>query len=136
MTTSIARTKAKLGNAGYHLPQTAELCKKALLMCTRQMKAAIQGELETHNLRKQHQESLIQQYETQGNSKLANKIQGMQKAEQVKHVYQRCRAARNLGTEGGLTHVLVPQDPNDNPRHCKTWKRIDNPTKMTQVLMA
>ena len=77
MSEHIARIKAKLGNAGYELPATAELCKQALIRCTRQLKAAIQEEVDTRYLRKQHQEKLITEYEQAGNTKLAKKIRGM-----------------------------------------------------------
>ena len=93
MSENIARTKAKIGDAGYELPESAEQCQRALVKVTRQLKATIQEEVETSNLCRQHQEKLIQEQEAQGNSKLAKKIRGMQWAEKVKKVFQRCRAA-------------------------------------------
>ena len=132
MSDSIARTKAKLGDAGYELPGTLELCTQVLHRCTRQLKAAIREELATNNLRRQHQDQRIEHHEAAGNTKLAKKIRGMKNAESTKRVFQRCRAARNLGAEGGLTHVLVPDNPNDNPRTCDHWRRIDCPKEMTQ----
>ena len=80
MMESISRTKAKLGDAGYELPTTQETCIKALLSCTRQLKAAIQEELETQHLRRNHQDKLIEKYEATGNSKMAKKVRGMQRA--------------------------------------------------------
>ena len=41
MEVNISRTKAKLGNAGYRLPDTKESCIIALEKATRQLKAAI-----------------------------------------------------------------------------------------------
>ena len=93
MTDNISRTKAKLGNIGYTLPETADLCQKALVKVTRQLKATIQEELETKNLRRQHQEKLIEAHKAMGNSKIAKKIRGIQRAEAVKRVFQRCKAA-------------------------------------------
>ena len=84
MEDNIARAIAKLGNAGYHLPDTQEQCTLALARATRQLKAAIREELETKHLRMQHQNKLISWYETDGNTKLAKKLRGMQQAEQVK----------------------------------------------------
>ena len=60
----------------------------------------------------------------------------MKQAKAVKQVFQRCRAARQLGTEGGLTHVLVPTNPDDHPRTCEDWEQVDCPTKMAQILIA
>ena len=135
MTESIARTKAKLGDAGYQLPNSLTHCTQALASCTRQLKAAIRDETETHNLRRHHQTQLIEKHEAAGNSKMAKKIRGMQRAEATKKVFQKCRAAQNIGTEGGLTHVMIPANPTDHPRTCTTWKRIDDPTEMTHTLM-
>ena len=94
MEVNIACTKAKLGNAGYQLPATQELCIQALARATRQLKATIREELETKHLWMQHQNELISRHETSGNTKLAKKLRGMQRAEQVKQVFKRCRAAQ------------------------------------------
>ena len=134
MTKLIARTKARLGNAGYELPDTVDQCIKALQKCTRQLKAALHDKLETRNLRQQHQDRLIKLHEDTGDSKLAKKIRGMKHVEEVKRVFQRCRKARQLGTEGGLSHVMVPTDPEENPRTCTEWTQVDCPTTMTQLL--
>ena len=67
---TIARIKAKLWHAGYELPNTLEMCTLALLNCTRQLKAAIQEELETRNLQRQHQDNLIQGHEAAGTHKV------------------------------------------------------------------
>ena len=135
MSESIERTKAKLGDAGYELPTTADLCAKALVSCTRQLKAALQEEIATRHLRLQHQTTLIQTHQANGNSKLAKKIRGIQRAEEVKQVFQHCQAARQLGSQGGLTHVLTPTNPTDSPRTCEDWTRVDCPNQMTKLLM-
>ena len=83
MSESISQTKAKLGYAGFSLPESLESCQKALAQATRQLKAALQDELDTKNLRKEHLNTLAAQHEAKGNSKLAKKIQGMQRAEEV-----------------------------------------------------
>ena len=78
MSGNIKRTKAKLGDIGFELLDTVELCQRTLVRVTRQLKAAIQEEMETKQLRRQHQEALISQHESAGNSKIAKKIRGMQ----------------------------------------------------------
>ena len=70
----IAQTKAKIGEIGYELPKTADLCFKALAQCTTHLKAAIQDELETRNLIKQNLDTLIPNYKASGNLKVAKKI--------------------------------------------------------------
>ena len=116
MSDNITKTAAKLGHIGYELPATAALCQQALVKVTRQLKATIKEEIETKHLQWQHQDKRINNHKATGNTKVSKKIRGMQHAEAVKKIFQRCRAARNLGTEGGITHVLVPQNPANEPR--------------------
>ena len=134
MTENIAQTKAKLGDVGYTLPSTQTECVVALTRATRQLKAAISEEVQSKHLRQQHQNNLIQQHEATGNTKMAKKLRGMQRAEQTKRVFQKCKAARNPPPEGGLSHVLIPVNPNDNPRTCQNWRRIDDPDELKSVL--
>ena len=136
MTESIARTKTKLGNTGYKLPATSDLCIQALARCTWQLKAALKDKIETNQLQQKHQETLIQAHEVTGNTKMAKRIRGMKRAEEVKSVFQRCQAARQTRRhEGGLTHVLLPVQPEDNTRSCEEWKRVECPHEMTRVLL-
>ena len=111
MSENIARTKAKLGDAGYTLPATLDKCQKASAQAMRQLKAALQDEIDTKNLRREHQNMLIKSYETSGNPKLAKKIRGMQQAEETKRVFQKCQHAWCKQKEGGLSHLLVPNQP-------------------------
>ena len=71
------------------------------------------GETGHQNLQRQ-QEKLITEYGAAGNTKLAKKIWGMKQAERINWVFQQRHAARQQDMEGGLTHVLVPVNPNNN----------------------
>ena len=134
MSANIQRTKAKLGDAGFKLPDTLEACQRELTKCTTQLKATIKDETATRHLRLQHQNTLIQTHEAAGNTKLAKKIRGMQRAEEVKRVFQRCKTARHMNTAGGLGHVLAPVNPTDDPKTCTNWKRIDDPEAVQSIL--
>ena len=78
---------------------------------------------------------MIQEHKAAGNTALAKKIRGMKRAESTKRVFQRCQAARHLTNKGGLTHVLVPANPHENPRTCETWERVDKPSRLAEILM-
>ena len=58
----------------------------------------------------------------------------MQRAEEVKRVFQRCQTARHLHAAGGLNHVLVPANPTNDPKTCTTWKRVDNPEEVQSTI--
>ena len=55
---------------------------------------------------------------------MAKKIHGMKQAEATKRVFQTCKAARQLGLEGSLTHVLVPEDPGQQYKHAHTGDEL------------
>ena len=105
-----------------------------LQQCTRKLKLAISEETETRNLREQHRFCLIEKYTAEGNTALVKPIRGIQRAEEVKRVFQRCRTARNLEHEGGLTHLLVPSQSDQDPKTCNDWRRLDCPTEIQQQL--
>ena len=127
LSAQLRTTRAKLGNISHPIPATQRECEQMLLMVTRKLRNAIAKESTTTNLREQHQTTLIDKYTMEGNTKMANRIRGMQRAEEVSRVFQHCRAARNLTHEGGLSYLLVPANPQDNPKTCKEWKRVDCP---------
>ena len=109
---------------------------KALAAATRQLKAALQDKIDTRNLRRQHQNTVIQGYEAKGNSKLAKKIRSMQRTEETQRVFKKCQQARHKKEEGGLSHLLIPTNPEENPRTCTDWMRIDCLTKIQDLLQA
>ena len=102
----------------------------------RHLKAAIQDELDTKNLRQEHQNTLLWNHEAAGNSKLAQKIRGIQRVEETKQVFKKCQHACHRREEGGLNHVLVPNNPDENPRTCMEWRRVDCPTELIAILQA
>ena len=126
MSENIARTSSKLGDAGYALPDTLESCQKALVQATRQLKASLQDKIETKNLCREHQNTLIQTYKTSGNSKLAENIRGLQQAKEMQQVFKKCQHARRLCEEWWLSHLLVPTNPADHPRTCIKWRHVYN----------
>ena len=100
MSESIAWTKARLGDAGYELPTMAELCAKALISCSRQLKAALQEEIATQHLHRQHQTTLIQTHQANRNTKLAKKIRGIQRAEEVSKYSNVAKPPGSLAQKG------------------------------------
>ena len=69
----IRSTRAKLGSINYPIPENKAQCEQMLRHYTQQLKSAITDELNTQNLREQHQASLIQKHTMEGNSKTSQK---------------------------------------------------------------
>jgi len=126
-------TKSKLGSLGFALPRTAQECRSALTRHNQEFKAVLKEEHETRKMRKQHLEKLVKQYTAAGNQKEAKIIKQIKRAEDISQVYTKLRTIRNL-SHGGLSHVLVPANPNDSPQTCQEWKRLDNQEEMVSVL--
>jgi hypothetical protein len=134
LTTEIEETSIKLSSFGYTLPNTLADCWAALSQQIKEIKKTTREEDKSRKLRNQHLEKLIEAHDQNGNKKEANNARQIKKAEQVKRVFQKLRAIRGLMTSGGLSHVLVPVDPNENPKTCTEWRREDNPQALEKLL--
>ena len=122
LSAQLCTTRAKLGNVGIQIPSSQQECKKMPQKCTRQLRNATAEESTSQNLREQHQNSSIDKYTIEGNTKLAQCITGIQQAEEVWCMFQHYRAARNHSHEGGLSHLLIPAQANEDPKMCQDWK--------------
>ena len=98
-------------------------------------KKMIREEMKTGELRIQHQEDLISQYIAEGNHKQAKILRRMQRAEAMERVWMKCRVARGL-KKGGLSHIEVPTNPNDNPRTCTDWTTVDDQAEMVDHIQS
>ena len=91
-------------------------------------------EFKKAKLRSEHLDSLANQYDTEGKSNEARRLHQQRRAEATARVWKKCAAARGLTNEGGLSHVLIPTDPNDNPKTCTEWTRVDDPAEVEALL--
>jgi hypothetical protein len=135
LTNEIADTSIKLSSIGYTLPNTLAECRAALSQQIKEIKKTTREEEKSRKLRNQHLEKLIETHDQNGNKKEANNsVCQIKKAEQGKRVFQKLHAIRGLMTSGGLSHVLVPVDPTENPKTCTEWRREDNPQALEKLL--
>ncbi|CAB9510765.1 expressed unknown protein [Seminavis robusta] len=124
---NIETYRSQLGSIGFTLPATKRECQKKLKQIDKQFKAAVKEEIRTKKLRRAHQQRMIQQHEAKGNSKAAKRIRGMRRAEKVSNVFRKIDNIRNPEKQGGLSYLLVPEDPAEDPKTCQNWKREDAP---------
>jgi hypothetical protein len=132
--TEIEDTSIKLSSIWYTLPNTLAECWAALSQQIKEIKKTTREEEKSRKLQNQHLKKLIETHHQNGNKKEANSVHQIKKAEQDKGVFQKLRAIRGLMTSGGLSHVLVPIDPNENPKTCTEWRREDNPQALERLL--
>jgi hypothetical protein len=131
---AIQETQKKLGSVGFAIPNSLHECVRALASHEKEFKALVKQEELTKKLRKQHQEKLADEYEAKGDKEAARIIRRIKRAEQTKKLYEKCRKARGLHHQGGLSYLLVPEDPLENPRTCNEWRRVDCPEEIVALL--
>lgn len=131
---AINRRQSQLASQQIPLPTSLEDCKQLIKANEKQLKAMEKEERETAKLRQAHQQQLIAQYEAKDDTKAAKIVRRIRNAEESKRTFKKVAAARGLTNKGGLDHILVPTDPEANPKTCTDWKRIEDPVEVNAYL--
>jgi rubrerythrin len=131
---SIQRRLAQLNEPNFHLPGNKENCERLLKATQKDLRRMEKEERETAKRRRQHQQELQASYWEADDAKSAKIVQQIQKAEEMARVWKKCAAARGLTQEGGLSYLLVPEDPDISPKQCNEWRRIDDQEEINDRL--
>jgi hypothetical protein len=133
--TSIKATEAreKLSALGYNAPNTLQDCKTLKSQISRELRNVIKEEEQTKTRRKEHLQELIAKSNQEGKGSVAI-LKRIEKAEELKAVYQKCAKARGKHIRGGLSHVLIPAISGTDPKECENWKVIDCPEEIEMLL--
>ena len=126
--------RAKLALLHVSVPQTLDDCRILLKENTKALRSTEAEERKGAPTRKQFQEAQIAEYMDTGKEEAAKIIRKIQRAEASKAVYQQCAHARGLTKEGGLSFVDVPVNPQDDPKQCTDWQRIDDPKQVEEAI--
>ena len=118
------------------IPSTVQACKDLRKTNRQELRATIQEEIATAPSRKQHLEELIHQREGEGKTDAAKAIRRMMAAEELHRIFLKCAKARGKIIDSGISHLLVPEDP-DTPadNNCTDWVSISDPGEITQRLI-
>jgi hypothetical protein len=109
-------------------------CRRTLEKHNREFKAIIREETRTKQQRREHLEQLIATRDSNGDTDKAKIIRSIKRAEKQQRTFQQCRNLRFPNRQGGLAHVLIPEDPNDNPKTCTSWIREDRPEVLEKLI--
>ena len=131
---SISSTRSKLGSIGVNVPATLREAVASHYAYKKELKATIKEEEKNRLLRKSHLDKLADNYEAQGDPKTALIVHQIKRAEATKKVFAKCRAARNLNKHGGISYLMVPEDPTQDPKECENWRRVDCPEEIIALL--
>ncbi len=118
--TSIKATEAreKLSALGYNAPNTLQDCKTLKSQISRELRNVIKEEEQTKTRRKEHLQELIAKSNQEGKGSVAI-LKRIEKAEELKAVYQKCAKARGKHIRGCLSHVLIPAISGTDPKECE-----------------
>jgi len=131
---TLSMLQEKLSRAGVVVPDDAEECKRLQKANRSVLLATSKEELKSNQNRQVFQDALVAEALAAGDKQKAKKIRQMQRAEAMKMVWKKCAIARGLNKGGGLSHVLVPTDPNTDPKQCTEWTKLDDPPEVTAAI--
>ena len=131
---ALANKRLKLGKDAPVRPQTISECKKLKEKSRVELRKAEWEELKTAKLRVAHQIELIATLEADGDKKTAKIIKRIKRAEAVSRVFKKIAFARGKTMTGGLTQLLVPENPEENPKTCKRWRLVQDPEEIKRLL--
>ncbi len=68
-----------------------------------------------------------------------NRAQGqilrrLQKAEDIKQLFQKLKVIRLSNQRQGVTRIEIPLHPGDDPKECQEWRQVDVPTEVLHQL--
>ena len=131
---SIASTRNKLGSVGVRIPDTLREATALHHAYKKELHATIREEENNQQLRKSHLGKLVNAYKSHGDKKTTAIIQRIKRAEATEKVYAKCRTTRNLNNHSGISNLLVPEDPTQDPKSCKNWRHVNCPEEIIALL--
>jgi hypothetical protein len=132
----IQQAHDRLQDLQVEIPSTIKACKELRKTNRKALQTIIKQELSTAPSQRKHVETLINQREAEGTKEAAKAIRRLMAAEELNRIFLKCAAARGKIIDSGISHLLVPSDPNvpaDN--NCNDWQSISDPEEITQRLI-
>jgi len=124
------KLQLKLGSIDITIPPTIQEIRQLRSANMQVLKAMEIQEHKTGSARSRYQDSLIEMYEKAGKTLSATAVRRIKRAEATARVWVDVSAARGLNKGGGLSHVLIPEDPAEDPATCQEWTKVDDPQEI------
>jgi hypothetical protein len=126
--------RRKLQRIGIDTPHDIDGCKLMRKTNKQALVAMTKAEIRTGTMRQTFQDNAINEALAAGNKEKARRIRQIQRAEMISQVWKKCAGARGLTKKGGLSYVLVPEDPTEEPKTCINWAKIEDPPAMINAI--
>ena len=135
MSEAIQATRDQAGSLDYVLPTTLADCETALKDKKKELVEAEKQEIKDAVLRRKHQDEMIAGYLDEGKKEHAQLLKKIKRGEAVSKVFSKLRAARGLNTEGGLSYISVPVDPEcTDYANCQEWREETDQDEIDRLL--
>ena len=85
---------------------------------------------------KEHLVTLSELYAEENLSTEAKRLKQIIKAEETKQLFRKLKYLRSKSSKSGLTRIMIPTNPDDDPKMCTSWKTINDPQEMESLLLA
>ena len=127
---SIEKLRSKAGCRS-PLPTTAEACNVELRATQGNLKTTVK-DAAAH--RRDHLADLAEIYSLREDKEKSAILKHLIKAEDIKAMYAKIRAIRKHQSKGGITSLEVPEDPDEDPKTCTHWRKVDLPSEILTLL--
>ena len=131
---TINMLRLKLDHLGVMVPNDLQELKNLQKANRKVQLATAKDEVKSRNQRRTFQDELAAEALAAGDKERARKIRQIQRAEAMKAVWTKCAVARGLNKGGGLSHVLVPTNPDEDPKQCEEWTKLDDPPEVVAAV--
>jgi hypothetical protein len=125
-------------NAKLHNPICLPTNKRDCILQLREARIAVREIVAvSFQRRDQERQQRIQELGTSRNksdARHAKLLRRLQRAEEIKLLFEKIRSVRDKGQRQGVTRIEIPVHPESDPKTCSEWQTIDVPTEIVEQL--
>lgn len=118
------------------LPTTKRECCLRLRQAKREVKEIVATSFQQRE-REREPKQKIMELELSGSVRKtaqARLLRRLQRAEEIKAMIAKIRAARTSGSRHGVTSIEIPVHPDEDPKTCTAWQVIDVPSEVVEQI--
>ena len=130
--TSIINDSNQKLQAPLEIPTTKQQCCTMLSQAKREVNAIVSTSLQRRD--QEMRERIIALENSGRKSDAANAIalRRLQRAEEIRRLFNKLRALRLKGQRQGVTTIEIPVHPDQDPKTCTEWRLINVPTEIVE----
>ena len=119
----------------FPVPASWAQCVLEYKTAKKKLREMEKAELTTKQLRYAHLEARAEVLAYQGHRTKAQHLEQLIKGEQTRDTYAYLGHVMNKNKDGGLSHLEVPANQQEDPKQCKEWLRVECPQEIEAFIM-